>query len=279
LNGLITAIGVVPGSLTPLESMFGIATNIRLLELSDLNHPLLKRLMMEARHIPPQPHGRKHAEAAAEQIGANSLLARVGSYYHDVGKMNKPLYFSENQRNGKNKHDELTPNMSALVLIAHIKEGVELAREHRLNPPIIEFIQQHHGTSLMPYFYQRALEQGPSQDITEETFRYPVPNRSRARRPYACWPTAWKRLAHAGQSDARPYQGAGRKNYQQQVCGLQLDECDLTLKDLHRIADSFVRVLSGFLHSRVEYPEEQTVLEIKEKFESTDTKKRREGRK
>ncbi|MBI5117670.1 HDIG domain-containing protein [Candidatus Poribacteria bacterium] len=273
-NGLITAIGVVPGSLTPLESLFGIATNIRLLELSDLNHPLLKRLVMEA---PGTYHHSlmvgNMAEAAAEQIGANSLLARVGSYYHDVGKINKPLYFSENQRGGKNKHDELTPSMSALVLVAHLKEGVELAREHRLNQPIMEFIQQHHGTSLMPYFFQKALEQDPTHAVNEETFRYPGP-KPQTRETAICM------LADSVEAASRTLvnpthgriKGLVEKIVNNKFVDSQLDECDLTLKDLHNIADSFVRVLAGFLHSRVEYPEEQTALEIKEKFEGTDTK-------
>jgi hypothetical protein len=273
-NGLITAIGVVPGSLTPLESLFGIATNIRLLELSDLNHPLLKRLVMEA---PGTYHHSlmvgNMAEAASEQIGANSLLARVGSYYHDVGKINKPLYFSENQRGGKNKHDELTPSMSALVLVAHLKEGVELAREHRLNQLIMEFIQQHHGTSLMPYFFQKALEQDPTHAVNEETFRYPGP-KPQTRETAICM------LADSVEAASRTLvnpthgriKGLVEKIVNNKFVDSQLDECDLTLKDLHNIADSFVRALAGFLHSRVEYPEEQTALEIKEKFEGTDTK-------
>ncbi len=274
LNGLITAIGIVPGSLIPLESLLGIATNIRLLELSDLNHPLLKRLVMQA---PGTYHHSlmvgNMAEAAAEQIGANSLLARVGSYYHDVGKMNKPLYFSENQGGGKNKHDELTPSMSALVLIAHVKEGVELAREHRLNQPIIEFIQQHHGTSLMPYFYQKALEQDPTHSVKEENFRYPGP-KPQSREAAICM------LADGVEAASRTLvnpthgriKGLVEKIINNKFVDSQLDECDLTLKNLHKIAESFVRVLAGYLHSRVEYPEEQTIPEIKEKFEGADTK-------
>jgi hypothetical protein len=274
LNGLITAIGVVPGSLIPLEGIFGIATNIRLLELSDLNHPLLKRLAMQA---PGTYHHSlmvgNMAEAAAEQISANSLLARVGSYYHDVGKMSKPLYFSENQQGGKNRHDDLSPNMSALILIAHVKEGVELAREHRLNQPIIELIQQHHGTSLMPYFYQKAMEQDPTRGVDEENFRYPGP-KAQTREAAICM------LADSVEAASRALvnpthgriKGLVEKIINNKFVDSQLDECDLTLKDLHKIADSFVRVLAGYLHSRVEYPEEQTIPEIKEKFESIDTK-------
>lgn len=274
INGLTTAVMVVPGTLTVLEWALGIVTNIRLLELSDLNHPLLKQMAMQA------PGTYHHslmvgnlAEAAAEEIGANSMLARVGSYYHDVGKITKPLYFSENQRGGKNKHDDLTPNMSALVLTAHEKEGVELAREHKLNQPIMDFIEQHHGTSLMPFFYQKAMELSPDHDVDEEIFRYAGP-RPQSREIAICM------LADSVEAASRtltnPTHGRIKsmveKIINNRFIDSQLDECDLTLKDLHGIADSFVRVLAGYLHSRVEYPEEQTVPEIKEKFENTDTK-------
>jgi len=273
-NGLITAIGIVPGSLIPLEWMLGIVTNIRLLELSDLNHPLLKRMAMQA---PGTYHHSlmvgNMAEAAAEEIGANSLLARVGSYYHDVGKMNKPLYFSENQRGAKNKHDELTPSMSALILTAHAKEGVELAREHRLNQPIVDFIEQHHGTSLMPFFYQKAMEQDPNHAVGEENFRYSGP-KPQSREIAICM------LADSVEAASRtltnPTHGRIKamveKIINNKFIDSQLNECNLTLKDMHAIADSFVRVLAGYLHSRIEYPEEQTAPEIKEKFEGTDTK-------
>ncbi len=274
INGLATAVMVVPGTLTVLEWALGIVTNIRLLELSDLNHPLLKQMAMQA------PGTYHHslmvgnlAEAAAEEIGANSMLARVGSYYHDVGKLTKPLYFSENQRGGKNRHDDLTPSMSALVLTAHEKEGVELAREHRLNQPIINFIEQHHGTSLMPFFYQKAMELAPDHDVDEDTFRYGGP-RPQSREIAICM------LADSVEAASRtltnPTHGRVKsmveKIINNRFIDSQLDECDLTLKDLHGIAGSFVRVLAGYLHSRVEYPEEQTVPEIKEKFESPDTK-------
>ena len=273
-NGLITAIGIVPGSLIPLESIFGIATSIRLLELSDLNHPLLKRMAMQA---PGTYHHSlmvgNMAEAAAEEIGANSLLARVGSYYHDVGKMNKPLYFSENQRGAKNKHDELTPNMSALILTAHAKEGVELAREQRLNQPIIDFIEQHHGTSLMPFFYQKAMEQDQTHSVEEDNFRYAGP-RPQSRETAICMLA--DSVEAASRSLSNPTHGHIKamveKIINNKFVDSQLDECDLTLKDLHGIADSFVRVLAGYLHSRVEYPEEQTVPEIKEKFENNGSK-------
>jgi putative nucleotidyltransferase with HDIG domain len=273
-NGLATAIMVVPGMLTVLEWALGIVTNIRLLELSDLNQPLLKQMAMQA------PGTYHHslmvgnlAEAAAEEIGANSLLARVGSYYHDVGKMTKPAYFSENQRGSKNRHDELTASMSALVLTSHEKDGIELAREHKLNQPIIDFIEQHHGTSLMSFFYQKAMEQAAGEDVDDDIFRYPGP-RPQTREIAICM------LADSVEAASRtltnPTHGRIKAMVQKIINNkyddAQLAECDLTLKDISGITDSFVRTLAGYLHSRIEYPEEQTVPEIKEKFEDSDTK-------
>jgi putative nucleotidyltransferase with HDIG domain len=273
-NGLATAIMVVPGMLNVLEWALGIATNIRLLELSDLNHPLLKQMAMQA------PGTYHHslmvgnlAEAAAEEIGANSLLARVGSYYHDVGKIKKPAYFSENQRGLKNRHDELTPTMSALILTAHEKDGVELAREHKLNEPIIDFIEQHHGTSLMTYFYQKAMEQAGGEEVDDDMFRYPGP-KPQTREIAICM------LADSVEAASRtlnnPTHGRIKAMVQKIVnikfVDLQLYDCDLTLKDINGIQDSFVRTLAGYLHSRIEYPEEQTVPEIKEKFEDSNSK-------
>jgi putative nucleotidyltransferase with HDIG domain len=273
-NGLATAIMIVPGTLSVLEWALGIVTNIRLLELSDLNQPLLKQMAMQA------PGTYHHslmvgnlAEAAAEEIGANSLLARVGSYYHDVGKMTKPAYFSENQRGSKNRHDELTPSMSALVLTAHEKDGIELAREHRLNQPIIDFIEQHHGTSLMTFFYQKAMEQSGGEDVDDDIFRYPGP-RPQTREIAICM------LADSVEAASRTLtnpthgriKGIVQKIVNNKYVDAQLYESDLTLKDINGIVDSFVRTLAGYLHSRIEYPEEQTVSEIKEKFEDSDSK-------
>ena len=173
LAGII-ATGVVP----LIEVMFSYTTDIKLLELGNLNHPLLKELIVQA------PGTYHHSiltgslvEAAAESIGANPLLAKVGAYYHDIGKMKKPLYFIENQRGSENKHDKLSPNMSSLILISHIKEGVEQAKEHRLGNVITDIIQQHHGTSLIAFFYQKAKEkENPAEaTVDENDFRYPGP--------------------------------------------------------------------------------------------------------
>ena len=158
-NGIVTAM-IVGGALPILEHLFQITTDISWLEASDLNHPLLRRMTIEA------PGTYHHslvvanlAEAAAEAIGANATLCRVCSYFHDVGKLVKPEYFTENMNFERNPHDDLAPTMSALIIIAHVKEGVDLALKHDLNQQIIDIIQQHHGTSLVYYFYKRALQQ------------------------------------------------------------------------------------------------------------------------
>ncbi len=157
-----------------LESFFSKITKIKLLELADFNQPLLKRLMVEA------PGTYHHslmmasiAEQAAEAIGANPLLARVGAYYHDVGKLSHPEYFIENQKPGEDPHAQLTPAMSGLIVSSHVKEGVALAREVNLDKAIIDCIEQHHGTSMMHFFYHKALEESP--DTKAENFRYPGP--------------------------------------------------------------------------------------------------------
>jgi len=176
INGFAASF-VVLTLLKVFEFLFGVLTNFSLLELSDFNQPLLKRMILEA------PGTYHHslvvsniAEAAADSIGANGLLTRVGAYYHDIGKMLKPEYYSENQLVGGNKHDKIEPSISRLVILNHVKEGMELARKNKLNPRIVDFIPQHHGTSLMYFFYQKALEDAEDQSsVKEENYRYPGP--------------------------------------------------------------------------------------------------------
>lgn len=253
LNGLFSPILTI-GLLPILETIFSITTDITLLELSDLNHSLLRELATRARGT------YNHtmvvsllAEAAAESIGANPLLAWVGAYYHDIGKMVKPEYFIENQMGIRNPHDHLKPTLSARVLISHVKEGLDMADQHGLPKAISDFIPQHHGTSLMSAFYHRALEQ--EGKVEEETFRYPGP------RPQSK-ETAIVMLADSVEAAVRSLQdrGPGRvKGMVKSVIDLklkdgQLDECELTLRDLNRITDSFLRVLMGMAHPRVPYP-------------------------
>jgi putative nucleotidyltransferase with HDIG domain len=254
-NGFISTILTI-GLLPIFESLFDVTTDITLLELSDLNHPLLKRLSLEA------PGTYHHsiivgnlAEAGAKAIGANTLLARVGAYYHDIGKVDKPEYFVENQMGAKSKHEKLTPSMSALILESHVKEGVELAEEVNLPQAVIDFIHQHHGTTVMRYFYNKALEQGAGQDLKDE-YRYPGP------RPHSR-ETAIVMLADAVEAasrvldDPKPsrLKSLIRKIIDSKLQSGELSDSDLTFKELSAIEHAFLPVLISIFHPRVEYPE------------------------
>ncbi len=256
-NGIISAV-IITGILPIFENTFKITTDISLLELSDLNHPLLKEMVMKA------PGTYHHslvvgnlAEAACEGIGANSLLARVSSYFHDIGKIEKASYFSENQSAGDSTHDKLSPTMSSLIITNHVKNGIELAQRYKLNKRIIDIIGQHHGTGLVFYFFKRALEKVADEKIGEQSFRYPgsKPQTKEA----ACVLLADSvEAASRSLDDPTPsrIKGLVRKVINNKFIDGQLDECDLTLKDLERIAGVFTHILTGIFHTRVEYPEE-----------------------
>lgn len=271
-GGLASAV-FVNGTVPLVESFFKYTTDIKLLELANMNAPILRQLMIEA------PGTYHHsilvgnlAESAAESISANPLLARVSAYYHDIGKIKKPLYFIENSGGQRNKHDKLAPSMSALILTSHVKDGVELAREHKLGAELIDIIQQHHGTTLIKFFYDRAKSQADPgmQQVDERDYRYhgPKPQTREA---------ALIMLADAVEAASRTLtdptpariQGMVQKLINNIFIDGQLDECDLTLKDLNLIAKSFNRVLSSSFHHRVDYPEpvhivrERTVAEGK----------------
>src|SRR3989441_7825228 len=269
-NGIITAM-IVGGALPMLEHLFQITTDVSWLELSDLNHPLLRRMTIEA------PGTYHHslvvanlAEAAAEKIGANATLCRVCSYFHDVGKLVKPQYFTENMSFERNPHDDLAPTMSALIIIAHVKEGVDLALTHGLNKRNIDIIQEHHGTSLVSYFYQRALQQHEDAraggkimklreddipDVKEESFRYGGPKPQTKER-------AILRLADTVERAPRSLEKATPQKIkslvneliEERISDRQLDDCDLTLGELKVIADRFRFTLLSMLHSRIAYP-------------------------
>ncbi len=258
LSGFICA-GFVSSFIPLVETLFQYTTDIKLLELANLNSPVLRELMVKA------PGTYHHSiivgnlvEAAAESIGANPLLARVSAYYHDIGKAAKPLYFIENQAGEENRHDKLSPSMSALILISHIKEGVELARENRLGQPIIDIIRQHHGTALIKFFYERAKSQAKSNDqvVEEKDFRYPGPKPQTREAGIVmladCVEAASRTLVNPT-SDR--IQGLVQKLINNVFIDGQLDECELTLKNLHEIARSFTTILNGIFHHRVEYPE------------------------
>ena len=258
VNGLASAT-IVLGLLPVFEYFFKKVTNISLLELADFNHPLLQRLTLEA------PGTYHHSlivgnlsESACQAIGANPLLARIGAYYHDIGKVEKPEYFSENQNITGSKHDTLSPAMSKLIIMNHVKEGVELARKYRLSPPLIDFISQHHGSSLVYYFYRRALEGlEEDQEVREEGYRYPGPKPDTKE-------TAIVLLADSVEAATRAMKEPTPSKIEELVHKIinnkfidaQLDSCELTLKDLEKISDVFIRILSGIYHARVIYPEE-----------------------
>ncbi len=255
LGGLSNLI-IVAGAMPLLESVFKLTTDMRLLELGDQNHPLLRRMVVKA------PGTYHHsllvghlAEEAAEAVGASPLLARVGAYYHDIGKMMKPDYFIENQ-DERNRHDRITPTMSALILISHVKEGVELARSHQLPREIIDLIRQHHGTCLIRYFYEKARSRS-ADDVREEIFRYPGP-RPQTREAGILMLADMVEAASRSLSDHSLGRLSSLVNriVQSAFSEGQLDDCNLTLRDLNRIQEAFMRVLVGIHHHRIHYPEQ-----------------------
>ncbi len=254
--GALFAALLVSGVIPLIEAGFHYTTNLKLVELANMNNPLLRELMIQA------PGTYHHsiivgnlAEAAAETIGANPLLARVAAYYHDIGKARKPLYFIENVAGGENKHDKLAPSMSALILIGHLKDGLEMAREQRLGQDLIDILQQHHGTTLMKYFYERA-KQREEREIDEHDYRYPGP-KPQTREAALIMLADAVEAASRTLTDPTParIQGMVQKIVNNIFTDGQLDECELTLKDLHNIAKSFNRVLGGIYHQRIDYPE------------------------
>ena len=265
--------GIVTAGIAPLvEIAFDFTTDIKLLELANLDQPILRRLMLEA------PGTYHHSvivgtmvEAAASEIGANPLLAKVCGYFHDIGKIKKPLYFIENQVDGVNRHDKLAPSMSSLILIAHIKDGAEIAKQHKLGHSIIETIRQSHGTSLISYFYEKAKQLKGEDRVNIDDFRYPGP-RPQTRE------AGLVMLADAVEAASRTLANPTPSRVQGLVQNLinkifsdgQLDNCELTLKDLHNIAKSFNKILSGIHHHRIEYPEKQLLTNGKGNNASID---------
>jgi len=250
-----------------LESGFNVATDMKLMELANLNQPVLKEMIIRT------PGSYHHsvmvgslAEAAAEEIGANPLLARVAASYHDIGKINKPEYFVENQETRANRHEKLSPNMSALILTAHVKDGVELAREHRLPRRIVDIIRQHHGTRLMTFFYSKAKEmEGPSsQTVEKENFRYQGPKPQTREAALIMLGDAVE-AASKVLTDPTParIRGLVQKIINEIFIDGQLDESNLTLRDLHQIAKSFTRTITGIFHHRIDYPDLQATGEEK----------------
>jgi cyclic-di-AMP phosphodiesterase PgpH len=246
--------------LTIIEKIFKTPTDVTLLQLSDMSNPLLKHLQVQA------PGTYHHsvtvgnlAEAAAEAIGANSLLARVGAYYHDIGKSFKPAYFIENQQNMSNKHDKMSPNMSAFVLSGHVKDGIKLANEHKLPEVIIDFIRMHHGASRMEFFYNKAvnLAKGSDDKINESIYRYPGPKPNSKE-------TAIVMIADIVEAKCRTESGANADRFRQIIKEIildrfqsgELDECDIKLNDLTKIREAMIPVITGMYHQRIKYPDQ-----------------------
>ena len=256
------------------EKIFDVTTDTTLLELSDLNHPLLKRLSVEA------PGTFHHsiivgnlAEAASEEIGANSLLSRVGCYYHDIGKMQRAEYFVENQAGATNKNEGLSPTMSALIISKHVRAGLELGEEFKLPLAVKQFIPEHHGTSIMAYFLHKAEETMDPKDINETDFRYPGPKPQTKE-------TAIAMLADNVEAAARTLSNPNLQRISGLVDNLiekrfqegELDECDLTLRELNKIKGAFIRVLMGIHHLRIEYPKEGTEEKQKKNIQKNSSK-------
>jgi len=254
-NGVGSAL-VLSGALPLLERPFGIATGISLLELADPTQRLLRELALRA------PGTYNHsvvvaslAEEAAQSIGADSLLARVGGYYHDIGKMRKPEYFVENQSGGESKHGGLSPTLSTLIITAHTGDGAELAEEFGLPAPVREIIEQHHGTTLVEYFFRQAQRSPTSEaEPRQENFRYPGPKPRTGE-------AAVVMLADAAESASRAVRNPSpgrirdlvRELVSTRLADGQLDDCNLTLAQVHRIQETVVKSLIAIYHSRISY--------------------------
>lgn len=266
VNGMLSIILAI-GLLPFLESTFNVITPLKLLELADPNHPLLKKLLMEA------PGTYHHslmvgnlAEVATREIGGHALLARVGAYFHDVGKLKRPHFFKENQLSD-NPHDRLTPTLSTRVITAHTKDGVELAEKYRLPKIIQDMISQHHGNTLVAYFYHKATQSETGEELNENDFRYegPVPD-SREAAVVMLADSVEAAVRSLPEKTPAKTEGLVRKIIKDKLDDGQMDRCDLTLRDLSTIADSFIKVLSGVYHERPEYPE----LEKKNSLQELD---------
>lgn len=264
-SGLLSASIVLVSQ--PLIEYLGYTTDLRLMELSNTNHPLLRELIMNA------PGSYYHsfvvsqlAEKAAQAINANPLFARVASLYHDVGKLTKPNYFIENIH-GENKHDKLVPSMSALIISNHVKDGIELAYRHKLPQSIVEVIPQHHGTALISYFYEKAKQAaGEDLEIDEKEFRYPGPKpQTKEAAIIMCADAVEATVKSLGNVSVDQLRQKVSTTIRRFFLDGQLDECDLSLKDLNGIGNAFVNVLQGIYHQRIEYPhlkdQEKKVIE------------------
>jgi len=265
LNGIFVAI-LANGLLPYLENIFDLTSSVKLLELSNPSHPLLKRLLVEA------PGTYHHsiivgnlAENAADKIGADSLLTRVGAYFHDIGKLKRPYFFSDNQFGGENPHSKTSPNLSALIIKSHVKDGLELADKYNLPKAVKDIIQQHQGTGLISFFYKQAIEKSKHGNINESDFRYDGPkpqSKEAALIMLADTVEAAVRSKNFNKNNHNRIELFVKELIREKLNDGQLDESSLTLHELDEIAESFVQILTGIYHKRIEYPD-NLIKEIK----------------
>lgn len=256
VGGIFTSVLTI-GLLPFFESAFDIITPTKLLELTNPNQPLLRRLMIEA------PGTYYHSilvgnlsEAAAEEVGANALLCRAGSYYHDIGKLKRPYFFKENQMTQDNPHDKISPNLSASIIISHVKDGVETAKKNKLPSRVIDIISQHHGDTLVAYFYHKALKAQGEETVEEDKFRYPWQKPQSKEAAIVMLADSVEAFVRSLSEPSKEEVEKGvRKIVFDKINDNQLSECSLTLKDMESIIQAFVKVLEGIFHERIEYPE------------------------
>ncbi|EJW17367.1 hypothetical protein PAV_4c04730 [Paenibacillus alvei DSM 29] len=260
-SGLLTSV-LVLGLMPFFEVTFGILSALKLVELSNPNHPLLRKLLTET------PGTYHHSvmvgnlsEQAAEAIGANGLLCRVGAYYHDIGKTKRPSYFIENQTNMDNPHDQIDPKLSTSIIVAHARDGAEMLKDYKLPKPIRDIAEQHHGTTFLKYFYfkakKQAEEQGIEPDFTEDDFRYPGPKAQSKEAAVVgiadCVEAAVRSLRHP---TVEQIESMIHKIVKDRMDDNQFNECDLTLRELDIVAQSLKETVMGIFHSRIEYPDD-----------------------
>jgi len=271
VNGFISGI-LTLGFLTPLEIILNTASVFRLMDLSDLNNPLMRKMLVNASGT--YNHSMmvaQLAENACREIGANPLIARVGAYYHDIGKLEQSQYFVENQK-GENKHDDINPTLSASVIKSHVKKGIEKAQQLHLPKSIVDIIAEHHGNSVIAYFYNEAKEKDPT--LTPEDFSYPG-------NPPSTRESAVVMLADTVEAACRTLEKPSVTRLEKFITTLinakvehkQLDNCDLTFRDVSKIKEAFVQVLAGYYHSRIEYPDQKNQEENPESKENTNDQK------
>ena len=261
ISGILSAI-LAAGAIPVLEYVGGYVTDLRLIEMATLDHPLLKELSVQC------PGTWNHSmvmgmmvESAAASINANPVMARVGAYFHDIGKIRKPLYFVENQGGEENRHDKLSSSMSALIIRSHVKDGIDLARKHGIPQKIEDMIPQHHGTSRIEFFYDKALKEAeeagaPVSSVDANLYSYPGPKPQTKEAGILMLADGIEAAARTvGDPTQDRIQGLVQKMINKVFASGELDECELTLKDLHAIAKSFTRVLTGIYHQRVAYAE------------------------